>query len=58
MMLLFKFFVMIIVMVLVFVKVELKYLYLRFRGMIIKKSFDEILGEVIFCVLFDGLSVC
>lgn len=57
-MLLFKFLVMIIAMALAFVKAESKYLHPRFRGMIIKKSFDETSGEVIFCVLFDGLSVC
>ena len=57
-MLLFKFLVMIIAMALAFVKAESKYLHPRFRGMIIKKSFDETSGDVILCALFDGLSVC
>ena len=57
-MLLFKFLVMTIAMALAFVKAESKYLHPRFRGIIIKKSFDEASGEIIFCALFDGLSVC
>ena len=57
-MLLFKFIVVIIAMALTVVKAESKYLHPRFRGMIIKKSFDEASGEVIFCSLLDCLSVC
>ena len=57
-MLLFKFLVMTIAMALAFVKAESKYLHPRFRGIIIKKSFDEASGEIILCALFDGLSVC
>ena len=57
-MLLFKFLVMTIAMALAFVKAESKYLHPRFRGIIIKKSSDEASGEIIFCALFDGLSVC
>lgn len=51
-MLLFKFLVMIIAMALAFVKAESKYLHPRFRGMIIKKSFDETSGQ---CRYFDRL---